>query len=252
MKIRHRVYEQPILKMVEYRFGDRSFKMELDLTDAPECSYYLGDPTPQLTCLIRRGGGVLIDIGANVGLYSLAAGLFFDEVHAIEPAPGIFRRLARNVELSDASNVTAANLAMSDHQDTLEFWECEGHGGMSRVISRPTNRSIHVRATTLDAYVEEYNVREVDFIKIDVECHEVPVFRGARRTLERDGPMIFAELFDRRRTQAVLDGLPSAYRVFNPATGEEIDRRDAPKGSPHVGNLLFAISNPYSEETEEG
>ena len=246
-----RVYHRPILKTVEYRFGDRSFTMELDLTEAPECSYYLSDPTPHLTRLIRRGGGVLIDIGANAGIHALTAGLFFDRVYAIEPAPATYRRLARNVELSGASNVMAANVAVSDRRDTVAFEVCKGHGGMSRVRSRATKRSIDVPATTLDTYVGEQDIGAVDFIKIDVEGHEVAVFRGARRTIERCRPMIFAELFDRRWARAVLAGLPGADRVFNPATGEEIDRRAAPKEAPRAGNLLLAVSDPYSAGLEQ-
>jgi FkbM family methyltransferase len=158
---------------------------------------YEPEQTRLLLSLIEDGATVL-DVGANVGWYSLLIARRHPRctVHAFEPIPHTYGYLEQNIALNRVGNVHAHNLALSDADGEADFyWEpsllgrasaadLSEHGEAQRV-KRPMRR--------LDAVVAELGLA-VDFIKCDCEGSELRVFQGGRGTLDRCRPAVLTEL----------------------------------------------------------
>ena len=159
----------------------------------------------ELDALTRaaRGCRVILDVGANVGWYSLHLARLLradgGRIYAMEPVPDTFRALARNVELNALQDtVVATNAGFGSEAKMISFFVPAFTGSVA-ASQRPlfpgeANREIVCRLTMLDDFVEEQGIAHVDLIKADVEGAELDVLRGARRTLERDKPILFLEM----------------------------------------------------------
>lgn len=142
---------------------------------------------------------VVFDVGANVGDYSrlvrrhLPASL----VYAFEPSAAVFRELERNLSAAAApERFRPFNLGLSDEEKTVELYSYTVEGEEQSLISSIDRRlptqvvSVEVSASerievrTLDGFCEAEGVARIDFLKLDVEGHELAVLRGARRMLE--------------------------------------------------------------------
>lgn len=130
---------------------------------------------------------IIIDLGANVGLYTIyAAKRTRGKVIAVEPEPINFELLRKNVELNKLNNVILINQAVGDYNGTVKLYLASHAGGHSIFRSWvPEKNSIEVKMTTLDSLLERLNVSSVDMIKIDVENAEYLVLRGSQKSLSR-------------------------------------------------------------------
>jgi predicted methyltransferase len=85
-----------------------------------------------------RPGDTFVDLGANIGYYSLLASRLVSEkgrVYAIEGSPSIFERLTENVALNKMTNITAIHAIVSDKQGSRPFWRArEPHSGLSTAV----------------------------------------------------------------------------------------------------------------------
>jgi len=134
-----------------------------------------------------RSANVVVDVGANVGFFSLMAGKRFPgaRIVAIEPVPQIFDCLAHN--LGDRPNTVLLNVAVSDSAEAVQMSFSPMNSAVSKVTS---SGEVSAEARTLDDVAQEYGLETVDLLKVDTETFEAHVLRGARRVLEstRDCP----------------------------------------------------------------
>jgi FkbM family methyltransferase len=131
---------------------------------------------------------VVLDIGANYGLYTvLAASIVrnFGRLYAFEGNPQVFKSLQRTIianQLFHNTNITAVNLLVSDKKGrgVLHYAiEQLGGGRMSGV----GQACVEVDMTTIDDFLPDDLA--VDLVKIDVEGHEPAVIRGMAQTIAR-------------------------------------------------------------------
>ena len=116
-------------------------------------------------------GAVMIDAGANVGLFSVRASRWVGErgrVIAIEPDAGSCRLLTQNLARNSVHNVTVIQKALGDEEST----RADADGG-----SRET--------TTLDRIMDELNLSTVNALKMDIEGAEGRALRAASRCLAK-------------------------------------------------------------------
>lgn len=210
----------PIIKRVECEHKGGSFVVELDLTKTPDCGYYFYDVNPLLTKALEhtRHRRTMIDVGANNGFYSLVASLFFDRVEAFEPCARTFKRLTRNIELSSKANVRAHQLGLSSRGGLAPMLVCESTPGQNSVVTsrREADRETEmIQLATLDDLVKRLRLDQIDFVKIDVEGHELHVLGGGRDTLERWRPDLFVECHDDESLRGCARLLPSGYRPWD-------------------------------------
>jgi len=135
-------------------------------------------------------GGVVLDVGANHGAYARMVRRVAPTatVHAFEPHPGTFAKLA---ERDAGTDICLVNAAMGDREGTLELYDFAADDGSTQAsLSRDSVRffaadivSHKVRCTTLDSYLEAEGIARVDLLKIDTEGFDLAVLRGARRAI---------------------------------------------------------------------
>jgi len=167
-----------------------------------------------------KSGDVFVDVGANIGYYSvLAAHLVGPEgsVHAFEPSARIRSRLCRNVSLNRFTQIFVRPQAVGSRAGVVQLVEPEGNvnDGLAYVDKRGECRGVDVEAIRLDD-LEEFTARPPALIKVDVEGGEPDVFAGAARILsDPEGPVVFFESFELTRDARTLRDF--GYEVFRPA-----------------------------------
>lgn len=149
--------------------------------------------------------GVVLDIGANTGFYSLLTTAAHPQVEVIafEPDPRVVARLTRNVAANDRQDVIEIKpLALSNAAGEAALYiPLQAHGLVETSSSlqhdfKTSHSGVErVAISTLDAEVPD--TVDVELIKIDVEGHELEVLEGALQTLARCRPLIMIELLDR-------------------------------------------------------
>lgn len=140
-------------------------------------------------------GDVFVDVGANVGLFTVGAARKVGstgKVVSIEPSPTVFPYLERNIALNRLSNVISVSVGLSDrNQNDVAFFQAPadhfGMGSLAPQFDQPPS-SISVR--TLDSLLAENCFEDVAVLKVDVEGHEASVFRGAQRLLRSANPPV--------------------------------------------------------------
>ncbi|MGI8440646.1 MAG: FkbM family methyltransferase [Thermoleophilaceae bacterium] len=187
--------------LLESALAPVSFSVDLDdIGSPPLVSLALGAYEPDELAALSRlldGASTFVDVGANVGWYSLHAAAAFPtlRVMALEPVPATIRSLERNVELN-GGRVEVLPLGLAERPGEMELWIAPSQSGAaSAAPSRhyPGQAPVLCRMTSLDALTAEHDLN-VDVLKADLEGGELGALRGGLVTLERDRPAIMLEL----------------------------------------------------------
>jgi FkbM family methyltransferase len=154
----------------------------------------------QLFQSIVRPGDCVLDVGANIGYFTLLSSRLAGRqgaVHAFEPSSPTLEKLSTNVGLNAASNVTVHRCAVTDYCGTVDFYDApDENSGLSslRNLGSATRRVVHVNARSIDSMLGDLPV--VRLVKIDVEGAEAAALCGMRDLIQRDHPFIVLELSD--------------------------------------------------------
>ncbi len=146
--------------------------------------------------------GVMVDVGANIGLHSikLAARVKGLSVYAFEPVGTTITGLRRNVVRNSVDRqIYSCRVAISDHDGETRLTTSSAPGNF--IIPRRSwahsATSERVPSRRLDSLLPELGAQHVDLVKCDVEGHELAVLRGASALLTHQRPTIFVEIIDR-------------------------------------------------------
>jgi FkbM family methyltransferase len=132
-----------------------------------------------------KPGGTFVDIGSNIGLYSLIASDKVGKngkVYAFEPTPETYQRLRNNILVNKFDNIVSYKKAVSNKTGIEQFsisldgydaWNSLGKPSEGKIIEKITIDTI-----SLDDFFQMNNITNIDLIKIDVEGWEVNVLRG--------------------------------------------------------------------------
>jgi FkbM family methyltransferase len=162
--------------------------------------FYIPREKELLPHLIMHKGETFVDVGANIGYYSLKIAKEYSSnrvsITAIEAHPGNYKALSKNIELNDFKYITAINKAVSDHKGIVTLYDrvdmrnrirSEMHSLSNAFLNesnfaRPEGGSLEIECDTLDNILGE---QRVDVMKIDIEGAEVSALKGATRTLKK-------------------------------------------------------------------
>lgn len=144
-------------------------------------------------------GDTVLDIGANMGWYSLNIAKTHPSctVHAFEPIPDTYQVLCENVSLNGVRNVHPHPYGFSSETKDLTFYfypEGSGNASAADLSGRDDVRRITCHVEQLDHAPSLLGIGRVAFIKCDVEGAELFVFQGGRALLARDQPIVFSEM----------------------------------------------------------
>jgi len=170
--------------------------------------------------ILLNSNEVIIDIGANTGIYTIIAGVKNKHVYAFEPVPYIFERLCDNIKINNLTKITPINQAVSDRDGSISLFigpECLFFSTSSSTLKnfRDYRDEIIVDSVKLDTFILSNGISHVDLIKIDTEATEDKVLTGSRKVVIRDQPLILCEVLHNRceeKLNSFFENLP--YRYF--------------------------------------
>lgn len=144
---------------------------------------------------------IILDIGSNIGNHTV----FWAKEHnaqkilAFEPIKSTYDILRKNIQLNQLEHIVEThNVGLSDitgHAKIKRF-TMDNIGGT--IIEQDENANIPI--TCLDN-INLSSLERIDFMKIDVEGHEINMLKGAEKTLTRFKPVIFIETFENNKKQ---------------------------------------------------
>lgn len=157
------------------------------------------EDTNFLRNLIKEGDNV-IDVGASYGFHSVLFARLIGPsgiVYSFEPSYVVFQELLQNLNLNDIKNckVEQSALGNTSGHANLYFYKDLGSGASSfkkRWIGKPQVE--RCKLMTLDEHVHSKKMKNIKFIKCDVEGAELDVFKGSLSLLKRDKPTVMFEV----------------------------------------------------------
>ncbi|MEU7185398.1 FkbM family methyltransferase [Streptomyces sp. NPDC039022] len=177
--------DHPRIRRARTRFGATIVTDTQDLIQ--RYIYLFGVWEPHLTRWLERRlrpGDVFVDVGANIGYYSLLASRLVGEngaVVALEASPDFHRVLRKQVVINGCRNVRAVNAAISDREEMLTFTLASSHNmGANSIVpyAGEAESTFEVAAQPLSEVLSADELARARVIKIDVEGAEGSVVRG--------------------------------------------------------------------------
>lgn len=210
----HRAFDKKIIQrllgfdkdqnLVIDKVGNHIIEYEYD-SDIGQCLFFHGAFEQQeidffARLIAREAAPVVLDIGANIGLHSLAWANANRNatIYAFEPSPSTMKLLNRNVETNSCrSQVVMVPRAISNEVGHAQFFECDDNAFSSLKDTRRKRvvRVEEVDVITIDSFVAEHKISRLSLVKIDVEGAETEVILGAVDTLRSLGPDLFVEIY---------------------------------------------------------
>ena len=202
-----------------------------------DLAVFAGSQEPETaTWFHPRKGDIVVDVGAHIGRYTLMAAQRGARVIAIEPESSNFSLLQENIELNNFSNVTTCQCAISDVRGRRSLYLGDNGPGdtatsslnhrlMQERSGKAITRSFElVECETLDNLLESFNIDHVDWLKVDVEFHELHVLRGAKSTLTETRNLIIEVTRSNQETcKRLAEGAGLAAHRIERNTGWEVD-----------------------------
>jgi len=174
-------------------------EIALFLYDSPAFKDFLKDNPHErgevefLDSIVEEGMNV-IDIGANIGITTVAVARRIGrrgKLYSFEPTPGYFNILKKNISSNGLENVKVYELAMTDQVGRAYFYQ---KGLSTGIVLEEGAEKFEVSSTTVDRFLSEEKIEELDLINMDCEGSELLVLKGAEETLSKNKVRIFCEI----------------------------------------------------------
>lgn len=196
--------------MIVNRFDNNINSVGVTLLDHGNNNTIEADLT--LRALADITNPVVFDIGSNIGTYAtwIARALMNrnGKVYCFEPQREIFQMLCGNMAVNNIFNVYAHQVGLGREEKFIDlpvvdyctngssFGAFSLDGVERNRYTKIPNSTQRVKITTLDKFVEEWNIEKVDFIKIDAEGLDIDVMDGGKNTIQKFKPDLFIEFLN--------------------------------------------------------
>tara|TARA_B110000008_G_C16967000_1_gene562461 strand:+ start:690 stop:1493 length:804 start_codon:yes stop_codon:yes gene_type:complete len=163
-----------------------------------------------LKSLIKKNF-ICFDIGCCHGSYARLLTKLSKQVYAFEPEKENFNYLK---DVMNQKNLKIYNLAISDKEKISKLYipkiNHKKNTGMSSLLQNTNNENFKlnkynglvsqkVKTITLDSFVKKNRIKKIDFIKIDVEGHELQVLKKATNVLKKNRPILMIEILNDKK-----------------------------------------------------
>lgn len=188
-----------------------------------------------------RATDVVVDVGANIGAWSLIAATKSPQgtIIAFEPTP-VANKLRANLRLNNFTNVEVRSEVVSN-KDGFEQFSIPKESEISHITTSKKG-SRKLKAMTLDTLIAQHHqIKKIDFLKIDVEGAEMKVLQGARK------------LFAKQKIELVLFEFGKKAANFGYTFADMYTFFDSQKFDLYefVGNSLQPITSQFASTTTE-
>jgi FkbM family methyltransferase len=152
---------------------------------------------------ISESDKVILDVGANVGLFALYVSPIADKIICIEPTPSHFNLLTKLTK--DISKIERINGALSNTTGEANFYTSISNTTTNSLISRDVDQVLTVKSYSLKDLVETTKLGKVDFVKMDIEGGEYIVLdEETLQYISENIPKILIEFHDCQHTNHAL------------------------------------------------
>jgi FkbM family methyltransferase len=182
-----------------------AYRVLFDFRDLLQRQMYLGlyeQPETRLVQAVLGSGDIFLDVGANIGYYSLIAAQIVGaggQVHALEPIPQNVAALRHTIRENGITNIVVNQVAAGAGPGSLDLFVSDqefGNSGWASVV--PSGRRpkvVIVERMAIDDYLTSRSIDRVNLVKLDIEGGELDAFRGMRSLLALpDAPDLLFEV----------------------------------------------------------
>lgn len=147
-----------------------------------------------------------IDIGANIGKYTVILSDNANNIISIEPEHKNFSLLKKNIELNDIKNVEAIKVACYKHNGKKELYinESTTHTLHDNISKEKTEL---VDIITVDKVIKSRNIENIDLIKIDTEGTTLEIIKGSKKVIEKHKPILIFEWWTNQNLKRITEYL---------------------------------------------
>ncbi|MDB5001954.1 MAG: methyltransferase [Mucilaginibacter sp.] len=193
---------------------------------------------------LSENSEIILDIGANTGVYSLISGSMnpLAQIYSFEPIKSVFEKLNYNIGLNSfKSEVKSYEVALSDFTgEATIYMEKNATHALSVTVNKSLlpdaveYRTEKIKTIRLDEFIEKESLKKIDLIKIDVETHEPEVLSGMGIYLKKFRPTILIEILTDEigeQVQALVQNLNYLYFNIDEKSGEIIRTKNISKSN---------------------
>jgi FkbM family methyltransferase len=219
--------------ILKLSYNEFNFKLQTNQT----CSvthdlFYNGTENYEFTILFEdliKDSKVFFDVGANIGYFSVLGEKINSNLKtfSFEPSFGPSFFIEKNIKLNNLRNVKLIKKAVSHINGELLFHDVintkypwivhnlNGSNSLQNQYGREKSKSYNVSVVTLETVINENNLTQLDFLKLDTECTEHLILESSLSVINKFEPIIICEVFDiiEKEVQNVLDQMNN-YEIY--------------------------------------
>jgi FkbM family methyltransferase len=144
----------------------------------------------------KINGGIFLDIGANVGAYTLSLCRKASRIYAFEASKNTCEILQSSLDLNSIDNVTVVNRAAYNESGRIMRLNLSPETlGSNSVFQNGGDQWEEVETITIDQYVLENGIENITAMKVDVEGADFLAMMGASETIKKNRPVLLCEFF---------------------------------------------------------
>lgn len=216
------IFEVPIDKDHKFKIHHYGFEIENSL-------FWAGiqdgweNISLRLWIELVKDSRVIFDIGANTGVYALAARSLNQEakIYAFEPVKRVFEKLERNFRLNNF-DIYCSDFAASNEDGIAVIYDTESEHTYSVTVNKNLQNPdvcvipTEIKTIRLDTFIEQNELEKIDLIKLDVETFEGEVLEGMGKYLALFKPILLIEILNDEVGQKVENLIKgNGYLYFN-------------------------------------
>ena len=204
-----------------------------------------------------KSSSVIFDVGANTGVYSIlgskTVAMTDAHIYSFEPNGINAARFARNLALNNIKNAELVEQALGEKEAVISFSipvdgritdVSSADGDFSRKMYNHAIewKEVSVAQTSIDLFANQRQLKFIDLMKIDVENYEIPVFKGAKKSLMKYKPVILCEVFYSEEKKSFFDPYLSecGYSIYELRRNQLTLLKNGLAPLAHGNNYVFA------------
>ncbi len=201
-----------------------------------------------LWIFLSKQSDVIIDVGANTGIYSLVAKTVHPsaKIFAFEPSKNTFHKLIQNVSLN-GFDIQCYDKALSNNSGTFTFFDSFDTNQTSASMSDQMHQlwknyevnSYEVSTITGKDFILQAKIEKIDLIKIDVEMFEPQVIEGFEDVLFNHQPIIFIEVLSNEVAEKLNLLFKNQFAFYHLSDKEKIVKKNKLEMVPLKWNYVL-------------